>query len=140
MLVAGGAALLVTGLIVADVLIVTDEEIIEDFADIVTDDVDREHIERALAFTDPQRQPILVEVRGQSIRYDREVTNFPDLARARLRPFEGTSQHPMRKVFEVRDNAATVQTETFSRRGRVAVDWELRKRGDQWLVSRVSVR
>ncbi|MCU0691910.1 MAG: hypothetical protein MUF54_10950 [Polyangiaceae bacterium] len=127
--------------IIVDLLVVTDEERLEEFAEIVTEVIDEEHLRAALQHVDPSRQPVLVEARGQSARFDTlSQEQFATHARARLRPFEGLGQHALRREIELKENHAVVLTETFSRRGRVTVDWELRKHGNDWLVSRVNVR
>jgi hypothetical protein len=140
-LAGAGLALLIAALVVWDILVVTDQERIEAFADTVTSEVNAENIELALAYVNPSVQPVLIEVRHQSLRYDKESPEeFAAMAHGRLRPYHGTKQHVMRKSVEVQETRATVATETFSRRGRVSVDWELKKRGDDWLVSRMAIR
>lgn len=140
-LAGAGVLLLIATLIVWDFLVVTDEERIESFADAVTEEVNPENIEAALAYVDPSVQPVLIEVRGQSIRFDKEnKDDFAGMARARLLPFHGISQAVMRKTIEVHDTRASISTQTLSRRGRLEVDWELRKHGDGWLVSRMTLR
>ncbi len=139
-LVGAGLVLLVGTLVIWDILVVTDQERVEAFADTVTSEVSPENIEKALAHVDPALQPVLIEVRGESLRFDQSQEHFAAMARSRLRSFEGTKQHVLRKNVEVKGLSATVATETFSRRGRVSVDWELRKRGDAWLVNRMSIR
>jgi hypothetical protein len=138
-LVGGGVVLLIIVLIVWDILVITDEERIEEFADAVTEQINDENIKTALTYTDPAVQPILVEIRGESMRFNQSGAVFGSMARTRLRPFEGTAQHVLRKSIEMGENKANVSTETFSRQGRVSVDWELRKRDERWLVSRMSI-
>ena len=136
----GGIVLLISTLVVWDVLVVTDEERLEAFADAVTEEVNRENIDLALTYVDPSAQPVLIEFRHESQRFDSSSESFETMARARLRPYEGTDQHALRKSVEVTGNKGHVSTETFSRRGKVGVEWDLRKHGDRWLVSRMSIR
>lgn len=139
-LAVAGVMLLVTTLIVWDVLVVTDEERLETFADAVTEEITRENIDLALTYVDPTAQPVIIEFRHETLRFDKSSESFETMARARLRPYEGTDQHALRKSVEIDGNKGHVSTETFSRRGKVGVEWELRKHGDRWLVSRMSIR
>jgi len=138
---AGAAVVaIVAALVTWDVLVVTDEEMVETFAAAVTEDVTRANIHVALGYVDPSVQPVLIEIRGETLRFDQSRESFEAMARSRLRSFEGTGQHVLRKSVEMEGNKAHVTTETFSRRGRVSVDWDLKKHGDRWLVRRMSIR
>jgi hypothetical protein len=138
--VGAAALLLLTSLIVWDVLVVTDEEIVEKFAYAITREVNTKNIDNALVYVDIDVQPVLIEVRGQSFRHEEDQESFSAMAHSHLRPFEGVKQHVLRKDVQVRGMSASVAVESFTRRGQVAVDWELRKRGDRWLVNRMSIR
>lgn len=140
-LIAALVAAVIAALVVWDIVVVTDQERLEAFADLVTSEVSPENIEAAMAYVDPAVQPIVVEVRHQTLRFDKDNRDdFSLMARGRLRPYHGIKQHVMRKSVDVRDSQASINTETFSRQGRVSVDWELRKRGEGWWVSRVALR
>lgn len=127
--------------VIADWLIVTEEERLEAFVDTVSGRIDNDRIERALSWTDPKRQPLELTFRGQSFRFDAD--NAADLrskAYTHLASYQGEKLTLLSKNIEVKGLQATVVVDTLSRRGRTTVEYELRKTGDQWLVSGVFVR
>ena len=61
-LIAALVAAVIAALVVWDIVVVTDQERLEAFADLVTSEVSPENIEAAMAYVDPAVQPIVVEV------------------------------------------------------------------------------
>jgi hypothetical protein len=140
-LVGAAGALAVGGWVLADWLIVTDEERVEQLVGTVTGLVDGAKIDGALGWTDPARQPLEVTFRGFSYRFDQD--NAGELrakAYTHLAPYQGERLNLLQKSVEVKGSAATVTVDTFSRRGRTTTEYELRKLGDRWVLSGVHVR
>jgi hypothetical protein len=119
--------------------IVTDEERIDELADVVSARIDDEHIDKALEWTDPAREPVEVVVKGQSVRFESK-TELSSVAHAKLAAYHGERLVVLSKSIEVKGERATLSLDTFSRRGRATTDYELRKLGERWVVSRVKVR
>ena len=135
------AAVAIGAVLIADWLIVTDEERLEGFVDSVTGRIDNERIDRALSWTDPKLQPMELTFRGQSLRFDADnAAELPSKAYTHLASYQGEKLTLLSKSIEVKGARATVVVDTLSRRGRTTVDYELRKSGDRWLVSGVFVR
>lgn len=120
-------------------LIVTEEERLELFIDDVTGKIDGEKIDRALAWTDANRQPVELIVRGASWRFE-QSSELSGQARSKLAPYYGERLSLLSSRIEIKEKSAFVAVDTFSRRGRNTVDYELHKLGDRWLVSTVNVR
>jgi hypothetical protein len=140
-IVAAFAAVAIGAVVVADWLVVTEEERLEGFVDTVTGRIDDARIERALSWTDPKRQPVELTFRGQSFRF--EADNSDDLrskAYMHLASYQGEKLTLLSKSIEVKGLHATIVVDTLSRRGRTTVEYEVRKTGEQWLVSGVFVR
>jgi hypothetical protein len=135
------AAVAIGAVVIADWLIVTEEERLDAFVDTVTGRIDDAKIEGALSWTDPKRQPLELTFRGQSYRFDAD--NCADLrskAYTHLASYQGEKLTLLSKSVEVSGRKATIVVDTLSRRGRTTVEYELRKTGKQWLVSGVFVR
>jgi hypothetical protein len=142
LVILGALALAVAGGIYAfDAAIVTAEERIGRFANDVTGEVSRDRIRRALEWTEPSRQPVEVDVRGEGTVYDDE--NAGELSRDAKRAlgrFSGTNLRALRESIEVQGDRADLSLKLLTDRGMVNVDYRLRRHGEQWLVSRVRVR
>ena len=120
-------------------LIVTEEERLEDFVDAVTGKIEDEKIDRALAWTDADRQPIELSVRGATWRFEQQA-ELSKAAHSKLAPFDGERLTLLSSRIDVKDRSAAVTVDTFSRRGRNTVAYDLRKTGDRWLVRAVNVQ
>jgi len=120
-------------------LIVTEEESLEPFVEALTGKIDGERIDRALLWTDADRVPLELSLRGQTWRFE-QGAELSREAHSKLALYQGERLSLLSNRIEVKGKAANVTVDTFSRRGRVAVDYELRKTGDRWLVSGVHVR
>jgi len=138
--IAGFAVALAIGSAIAiERLIVTEEERLEGFVDDVTGKIESEKIDKALQWTDAERQPIELSVRGATFRFEQQAELSRD-AHRKLAPFDGERLSLLSSRIEVKDKTAAVTVDTFSRRGRNTVVYDLRKIGDRWLVSAVDVR
>lgn len=139
--VVGGVAVIVGGWLGLDQLIVTDEEQIEELANAVTGPVEDARIDAAIReWIDPATQPIEVTAFGQTELYD--VENAAELAtRAReaLRSYRGERLRKLRQSIEVHDDRGRLSLRIVSVRGMVDADFDVRKHGDRWLVSAVSI-
>lgn len=135
------ALTIIAGAVIADWMIVTDEERVEELIDVVTGRVDHDSIDRALGWTDLSRQPLEVSFRGQSYRFDSDdAESLRTSAFTHLAAYQGERLTLLQKHIEMKGTSATVTVDTLSRRGRTTVDYELRKSGARWLLSGVHVR
>jgi hypothetical protein len=126
------------GLIV-DAVVVTEEERLEVFLDSVTGEVTSEKIASALAWVDTSRQPVEVSVRGQSNLYE-DDESLQERARDSMRRFIGQDLRILGESIVVEDDRATIHIRVInSQLGMVNVDFDLRKRGEDWLVAKVGV-
>lgn len=140
-LIIGAVVVVLAGGIAIERAIVTDGERIDEFVDAVTGTIKRERIDAALPWFRPNVQPFVVEVRGESDTYGPENSaGFAVMCHARLRPFDGVQLVLLSKQVEIQGSIAKVSIEIFSRLGRRGADFELRKHGDDWLVSSAVVR
>lgn len=140
LLAAGALTAFITSLVVGDCLIVTDEERLEEFVDVVSTKVDYEHLQAALRYVDLTRQPLTAVVRGQEHHFGRgSAETFSGYARQALSPYMGQRLALLSSSIKVEDRSAKVVADTLSRLGRTHAEYELRKIGDDWLVQLVRV-
>jgi len=125
---------------VADALVVTDEERLEAFVDAVTGDVETRRIDAALSYVDPARVPVEVMVSDDSRLYEEgQEVDLAERARHTLGPYTGEEVRLLQKSIELDDDRALVALRLGTRHGTANVQFRLVRRGDGWLVSRVRV-
>ncbi|MCA9600470.1 MAG: hypothetical protein R3A78_14200 [Polyangiales bacterium] len=132
------AAVLVAAFVTYDVLVVTDEERIEAFVETITGTVDEDHIAAALAYFDPARVTIDVEVLGRGRVYSDAAQFRSDMRRA-VSILQGDHLRALGEHIEVTGDTATVTMRLVTQRGIRDTEFRLVKRGEDWLVSRVRV-
>ncbi len=138
----GGAllALLVGAVVAVDILVVTDEERLEQFIDDVTGPVDRELVDRAMQYVDPERVPIDVRVLDHAGAYDAQrADELEQMFRDRMRRFYGDRFRTLTRRIEIENGRAHIRMMLLSQRGRQQVALELRKVDDKWLVAAVRI-
>ncbi len=125
---------------VADALVVTDEERLEAFVDAVTGEVDTRRIDAALSYVDPARVPVDITV-GDDLRAygEGQEVDLAERARATLAPFQGDDVRVVQEAIEIEGERALVALRIGTREGMADVQFRLVRRGDGWLVSRVRV-
>lgn len=134
------ALLLGSVAVVADALVVTDEERLDAFADAVTGEVETQRIDAALSYVDPARVPVEVLVGEQRSFYeDGQVVDLAERARETLGPYTGDDVRLLQKTIEIDGDRALVALRVGTRDGTANVQFRLVRRGDGWLVSRVRV-
>jgi hypothetical protein len=122
-----------------DALVVTEEERLEVFLDSVTGEVTSEKIDAALGWVDTGRQPVEVFVMGESRLYEDDDT-LRERAQGSMRQFLGQDLRILGESITVEDDRATVHIRVINGQlGMVNANFDLRKRGEDWLVAKVSV-
>jgi hypothetical protein len=128
------------GIVVGDLLVTTEEERLTVFADAVSGEVTPARIDAALAWCDPARQPVQVESFAGGRLYEDEASLHREARRA-LSRFRGTELHRLSDSITVHDDTATVSLRLLATdRGFINAEFELRRHGEDWLVSSVVVR
>ena len=125
---------------VADALVVTDEERLGAFVDAVTGDVETRRIDAALSYVDPARVPVEVMISEDSRFYEEgQEVDLAERARSTLGPYTGEEVRLLQKSIELDGDRALVALRVGTRHGTANVQFRLVRRGDGWLVSRVRV-
>ena len=126
--------------VVADALVVTDQERLESFVDAVTGEVATRRIDAALGYVDPARVPVEVMVGSDASFYDEgHEVDLAERTRDTLAPFAGDDVRLLQKAIEIEGDRALVALRISTREGTADVQFRMVRRGDGWLVSRVRV-
>ncbi len=134
-----GALLAACVWMIVDYLVVTDAERIQVFLDSVTGEVSSDKIDAALSWVDTSRQPVEVYVMGRSDLYEDDET-LRTRARESMRRFMGQDLRILGENIEVEGDHAHLHVRVInSQLGMVNANFDFRRRGDDWLVSKVSV-
>lgn len=126
--------------IVVDAVIVTDQEQLETFVDDVTGEVRTTRIDSALGWVDLSEEPVEV-VAGSEPRMYRvgEEADLAEDAHAVLAPLEGENATLLQDAIEIDGDAARIALRLSTNDGVCDVQYLMRKRGEDWVVSRVRV-
>lgn len=126
--------------VVADALVVTDEERLDAFVDAVTGEVETRRIDAALSHADPSRVPVEVVVGDDVHTYaDGQEVDLAERTRRALTPLEDEHLRVLQEAVEVDGDRALVALRLRTRGGTADIQFRLVRRGDGWLVSRVRV-
>jgi hypothetical protein len=141
LLLALAALAVIVGIwVTVDHLVVTDAERIEVFLETVTGEVTSDKISSALEWVDTSRQPVEVHVMGRTDLYEDGET-LETRARESMRRFMGQDLRILGENIDVEDDRATLDVRVInSQLGMVSATFDFRKRGEDWLISKVSVR
>ena len=139
---AAGIAAVVGALALYDALIESDEERVERLVEDVAGPVVPARVAAATArWVDLSRQPLGISALGESLRYgpgDEEA--FEERRRRGLAPLSGDQLRVLTHGVEIDGDEARVTMRVLGDRlGMSSVEWTLRRRGDDWLVSRLRV-
>lgn len=131
----GGAAT------VADAMVITDEEKLQTFLDEVTRSGGGDRVGRALAFADPNREPVSVAFRGgvQHFEEGQEV-ELEGALRSALDSFGSGAFDPIQEDVELSGEDARIAVRARTDAGLTDAQFELRRHEDGWLIRRVAVR
>lgn len=137
----GATLILVGSWLGVDAMVVTDEEQLEELANAVTGPVEPSRIDAALeAWTDLSREPLEVHAFGRTERYTADDTQaLRGRVRQTLRPFKGERLRKMRQEIRIDGQTGRVTLRIISSRGMMDLELQLRKDGDDWLVSAVKL-
>jgi len=123
---------------VVDALIVTDQELIEQFIEDVTGPVDRNLVDRALGYVDLESIPVDVLAYGHAGVYDASrVDELEEMFRNRMRSFYGDNLRVLSRRIEIEDDKADLGLTLISKRGRQSISLKMQKLNDKWWVSAV---
>lgn len=126
----------------ADALVVTDRERLETFAEDVSGELTPERIDRALAYFDPDRQPVEVITPERRERFDEgEGAELAAQVRQALAPYGAREATLLQRAIEERGaDDARVALRLRTPEGVVDATFDLRKHGERWFVRRARLR
>lgn len=139
--VAAVVVALLAALGVGRALVVTDRDRVEGFADAVSGELTPAHLDAALRYVDPDRQPVEVTAYEETESYgagQREALRRR--VRERLAGLMGTRWRVLRRSITMGAGGASVSMQVFSSEAGATTDYVLRKHGDDWLVETARVR
>ncbi|MCZ7686919.1 MAG: hypothetical protein M5U28_52520 [Sandaracinaceae bacterium] len=143
-LIAGGLAAALVAIVVAyDALVVSDEERLEALIEDSTGSITAARIERGRArWLDLARQPFEISGFGEARSYGAgDEAALDDRAADAARTLAGDSLRAISSGVRVEGDRGTVTMRVLGQRlGMAQIEWSLRKHGDDWLVSRLSIR
>lgn len=125
---------------VADAIVVTDEERMEEFVDSVTGRVSNKRIDSALLYAEPTQQSVEVIYNGRLDRFDgRNADRLRSEAREVLAPLEGSNLRLIQESIQVDGTRARVAVRVRTSEGLANAVFDLRRHDDRWLLRRVTV-
>lgn len=125
---------------VADALVVTDYERLEDFSEAVTGKVSDRRIDSALRYTEPETQTVQVVTLDRHRTFDdANADRLPEVARDALAPLAQSHLRVVQESIQVDGEEGRVALRLHTSQGMANVAFNLRLHEDRWLVRRVLV-
>lgn len=126
--------------VVADALVVTDDELIASAVDGISAEDPFARIDAVLASADPNRLPVEVQVDGSFAVYsDGEEVDLAEHLSDALAPVEDSSARLLQRTERLDGDRATVALR-FDSDPALELDLRFERRGDGWLLQRIRVR
>lgn len=126
---------------VADALVVTEEERIEEFVDALSGEVSTDAVDDALAFVDTDRVPLTLRTERRRERFEEgDSADLAELARDALRPLQGTDTTLIQSDVRVEGEIAFAAVRVRTERGLVDANFEFEKASGRWLLSEAYIR
>lgn len=134
-------AVVVAGYLVYRIVSPGDEATIEDLADEITaGPIDRDRVERLLAWVDPDLEPLEVDALGMQRVYGAgESATLHAEAHRVLARYTGEDARALRQSIDVEGDAATLELQLLTSQGMTDVRLRLRRHDGRWLVNRIRV-
>lgn len=142
MLYASIATVLVGGFaLVADALVVSDEEAVEELADDLTQAEPTERVGDVLQWIDTSREPVTVQHEGRGRHFDDgEDAQAADTLADALQGFEAPGLEVIQRSVDVDGDRATVAVRARTDDGVHDATFQLRRQGQGWLVTHATAR
>ena len=126
---------------VADALVLTDEERIEQLVDAFDGTISEQTLDEGLRFVETDREPVEVSLEGGQVEvYEDADARLTQRARDALRPLIGSEVEVLQHTIRVDEQDADVALRARTRYGVVDVTLDLTKHGERWLVWRARLR
>lgn len=126
--------------VVADAVVVTDRERMDEFIESVTGKVSDARIDGALSYANPSKVPIELVHEGRRKKYsDRNAAKLKPDARKALASLEGSRLRLIQESVSLDGERARIALRLRTSSGLANTVFDLRREDDQWLLRRVIV-
>ncbi len=125
---------------VADALVITDRERLEQLVDSLEGEVQDTTLDEALRFIETDREPIEVRTSDRTRTFEDADADLAQRAREALRPLRGSEIEIVQHTIEMEDDEAHVALRARTRHGVVDGNIDLVKHGERWLIWRARIR
>ena len=125
---------------VADALVITDRERIEQLVDSLEGEVQDTTLDEVLHFVETDREPIEVRTSERTRVFEDADADIAQHAREALRPLRGSDIEVIQHTIEMDDEEAHVALRARTRHGVVDANIDLAKHGERWLIWRARIR
>jgi len=125
---------------VADALVVTDQERIEQLVDSLEGEVQDTSLDEVLRFIETDREPLELRTRERTRHFEDADADIAQWAREALRPLHGSEIEIVQRTTELEGDEAHVALRARTRYGVVDGAIDLVKRGERWLIWRARIR
>ncbi|HJK93376.1 MAG TPA: hypothetical protein RMH85_01660 [Polyangiaceae bacterium LLY-WYZ-15_(1-7)] len=127
--------------VVADALVLTDEERLETFAEALAGDAEVDRIGRALRYVDTAREDVELTLGAERLRFgDGDDAEVATELRDALEELSGADTELVQKSVEIDGDEARVAVRLRSREGLVDAVFDLAKHGERWVVFAARIR
>lgn len=125
---------------VADALVITDHERIEQLVESLEGEVEDTTLDEMLHFVETDREPIEVRTSERTRVFEDADADLAQQAREALRPLQGSEIEVLQHTIELEDDEAHVALRARTRYGVVDGNVDLVKHGERWLIWRARIR
>ncbi len=126
--------------LVADAMVVTDRERMDEFIDSVTGRISGTRIDNALRYANPSKVTVELVHDGHSRRYsDRNAAALKPDARKALASLEGSRLHLIQESVSLDGERARIALRLRTDAGLANTVFDLRRQNDEWILRRVIV-
>jgi len=133
-------SIVVGAALVADAIVVTDRERMDEFIDSVTGQVSESRIDNALSYADPSKVTVELVHDGHRRRYsNRNAAALKPDARKALASLEGSRLHLIQESISLDGERARIALRLRTDAGLANTVFDLLRDKDQWILRRVIV-
>ena len=133
-------SIVVGAALVADAIVVTDRERMDEFIESVTGTVSESRIDGALSYANPAEVPIELVHEGHRRKYsDRNTSRLKPDARKALASIEGSHLRLIQESVSLDGERARIALRVRTNEGLANTVFDLRRKNDIWLLRRVTV-
>jgi hypothetical protein len=125
---------------VADALVVTERERLEQLVDSLEGEVQDTTLDELLHFVETDREPIEVRSSDGTQVFESADAELARRTREALRPLRGSEIEIIQRTIELEDDEAHIALRARTRHGVVDANVDLAKHGERWLIWRARVR